>query len=217
MAVSREELLEQFSNAPAGTVRSLEQFAYIRKELVARPASTLFREHWGRDYGVLKKYLAVYIRESIKQGRYLFYGDQLIVRAGYLQTPYGAPVYLGLVPNKHNMQPWYLNYVGSGHYLNELQELPEPPTLPTWPELDTTCEVTISDDHVLRQINERFAFLNSSPEISRVYVIMGAVYWSIHRNLQIQQIYMEDKFEDNVDQMEEGLEARDTTAEVTST
>jgi len=136
---------------------------------------------------VLLKYLAVHIRLSIEQGRYVWNGDQVVLTAGRLFSLKGVPLYIGLVRNSTpDENPWVLNWVGERP---STAELPEPADLGEWPVLDPRNEVVIACDFASEERRAKLGSLAESALVVQSSAIAGAVHWSLHRNLAVRQIH----------------------------
>lgn len=186
--ISKEELTAQFGNGRPGEVARLNNFAFIPDERLELLARSALQEDWGQDLFVLKKYLAVHIPMSIEQERYALNGEQLIVSAGSLRTRFGIPIYLVLEPNTfQERQPWYLKYVGDQPICNQY---PEPPEFPEWPHINLASEVVIASEHILGENADRFPYLKDTPSVAQMCAVTGAIQWSLHRRLEIKQMYL---------------------------
>jgi len=135
-------------------------------------------EDWGEDDMVLVKYLALHVPLAIEQGRYVWNGKEIVMRAGHLATAEGAAVYLGLAP-----ADWSLAWAAERP--NNVEAL-LPADLGSWPELDPRREVVIACDF------QRSKF-GKLPPVLRVAAVSGAVEWSIRRGLAVRQFHGESR------------------------
>jgi hypothetical protein len=183
---TREQLLSDFGDEYL-SIQSLFQFCFVPGGRLSLLKELTPIEEWGMNNFVLLKYLAVHIRLSIEQGRYVWNGDQIVLTAGRLFSTKGVPLYVGLVRNSTpDENPWVLNWVGERP---STAELPEPADLGEWPALDARNEVVIACD---LGSDERRAKLGSMAETSLVVqgsAIAGAVHWALHRGLAVRQIH----------------------------
>lgn len=133
-------------------------------------------EDWGDGDDVLLRYLAVHVPLAIEQGRYVWDGKRLVMRAGHLSTVEGAATYLGLARADGNA--WALDWAG------ERPSTVEPllaPDLGTWPELDPRREVVVALDQF------RSTELAGLPLVAQNAAVAGAVEWSLRRGLAVRQ------------------------------
>lgn len=184
---SQEELLGMFGPSDQGAVSGLNSFSHIPSEKLEKLANIALEEDWGGNFWVLKKYLAVYIPKIIQQNRYIWFEDQLITPAGFLQTRFGIPLYLAFEINlATDTQQLYLKWVGDNP---KCKELPEPPTLPEWPIINLSSEIVIAANHILNDRADRVPYLQNTPPVAQMCAITGAIQWSLHRHLHIRQFY----------------------------
>jgi hypothetical protein len=109
---TREQLLSDFGEEYL-SIQSLFQFCFVPGGRLSLLKELTPMEEWGMNNFVLLKYLAVHIRLSIEQGRYVWNGDQIVLTAGRLFSVKGVPLYVGLVRNSTpDENPWVLNWVG---------------------------------------------------------------------------------------------------------
>jgi hypothetical protein len=140
---TRDQLLADFGDEYL-SIQSLFQFCFVPGGRLSLLKELTPVEEWGMNNFVLLKYLAVHIRLSIEQGRYVWNGDQVVLTAGRLFSLKGVPLYIGLVRNSTpDENPWVLNWVGERP---STAELPEPADLGDWPVLDPRNEVVIACD-----------------------------------------------------------------------
>jgi hypothetical protein len=64
------ELLTPFATHPWGSVDGLHEFAWLPEDKLDRLRGSVMDEDWGRRLFVLRKYLAVNIRQALDQARY---------------------------------------------------------------------------------------------------------------------------------------------------
>jgi len=183
---TRDQLLADFGDEYL-SIQSLFQFCFVpggRLSLLKELAPV---EEWGMNNFVLLKYLAVHIRLSIEQGRYVWNGDQIVLTAGRLFSTKGVPLYIGLVRNSTpDENPWVLNWVGERP---STAELPEPADLGEWPILVPGHEVVIACDLSSDERRAKLGGLATAPTVVQSCAIAGAVHWSLYRNLAVRQIH----------------------------
>jgi hypothetical protein len=183
---SREHLLADFGDEYL-SIQSLFQFCFVPGGRLSLLKELTPVEEWGMNNFVLLKYLAVHIRLSIEQGRYVWNGDQVVLTAGRLFSTKGVPLYIGLVRNSTpDENPWVLNWVGERP---STAELPEPADLGEWPVLDPRNEVVIACDFASEERRAKLGALAEAPLVVQSSAIAGAVHWSLHRNLAVRQIH----------------------------
>jgi hypothetical protein len=183
---SREQLLADFGEEYL-SIQSLFQFCFVPGGRLSLLKELTPVEEWGVNNFVLLKYLAVHIRLSIEQGRYVWNGDQIVLTAGRLFSTKGVPLYLGLVRNSTpDENPWVLNWVGERP---STAELPEPAELGVWPAMDLEHEVVIACDLGSDERRAKLGALSAAPLVTQAAAIAGAVHWSLHRNLAVRQIH----------------------------
>ena len=183
---TREQLLADFGDEYL-SIQSLFQFCFVPGGRLSLLKELAPEEEWGMNNFVLLKYLAVHIRLSIEQGRYVWNGDQIVLTAGRLFSTKGVPLYLGLVRNSTpDENPWVLNWVGERP---STAELPEPADLGDWPALDARNEVVIACDLAADDRRSKLGALAETPLVVQSSAIAGAVHWSLHRNLAVRQIH----------------------------
>ncbi|MSR62303.1 MAG: hypothetical protein EXS08_07655 [Planctomycetes bacterium] len=186
MRPTREQLLADFGDEYL-SIQSLFQFCFVPGGRLSLLKELTPVEEWGQNNFVLLKYLAVHIRLSIEQGRYVWNGDQVVLTAGRLFSTKGVPLYLGLVRNSTpNENPWVLNWVGERP---STAELPEPADLGEWPLLDVRNEVVIACDLAADERRLQLGALAQTPLVVQSSAIAGAVHWSLHRGLSVRQIH----------------------------
>ena len=183
---SREQLLTDFGDEYL-SIQSLFQFCFVPGGRLSLLKELTPLEEWGVNNFVLLKYLAVHIRLSIEQGRYMWNGDQIVLTAGRLFSTKGVPLYIGLVRNSTpDENPWVLNWVGERP---STAELPEPADLGEWPALDVRNEVVIACDLSSDERRSKLGALAEASPVVQSSAIAGAVHWSLHRNLAVRQIH----------------------------
>ena len=183
---TREQLLVDFGDEYL-SIQSLFQFCFVPGGRLSLLKELTPVEEWGMNNFVLLKYLAVHIRLSIEQGRYMWNGDQIVLTAGRLFSVKGVPLYIGLVRNSTpDENPWVLNWVGERP---STAELPEPADLGDWPALDVRNEVVIACDLAADDRRTRLGALAETPLVVQSSAIAGAVHWSLHRSLAVRQIH----------------------------
>ena len=183
---TREQLLSDFGDEYL-SIQSLFQFCFVPGGRLSLLKELTPIEEWGMNNFVLLKYLAVHIRLSIEQGRYVWNGDQVVLTAGRLFSLKGVPLYIGLVRNSTpDENPWVLNWVGERP---STAELPEPADLGEWPVLDPRNEVVIACDFASEERRAKLGSLAESALVVQSSAIAGAVHWSLHRNLAVRQIH----------------------------
>lgn len=186
-ALNPDHLLAPFEGHRVGEVKGLHSFAFMPGTQLDRLAKLALDENWGHDNFVLTKYLAEHVPLSISQNRMSFFNDQLILTAGSLQTRYGTPVYLVFELSTSSAgAPWALRAVTDRP---RAVSLPQPPQLPEWPQLEAGSEVVIAHEHILEDNEDRVRFLSQTPRVAQMCAVAGAIQWSIHRGLVIQQLY----------------------------
>jgi len=183
---TRDQLLADFGDEYL-SIQSLFQFCFVPGGRLSLLKELTPVEEWGMNNFVLLKYLAVHVRLSIEQGRYVWNGDQIVLTAGRLFSIKGAPLYIGLVRNSTpDENPWVLNWVGERP---STAELPEPADLGEWPVLDAHNEVVIACDFSSEERRAKLGVLSDSPLVVQSSAVAGAVHWSLHRNLAVRQIH----------------------------
>ena len=183
---SRDELLEDFGDEYL-SIQSLFHFCFVPGGRLNLLKDLTLDEQWGDNNFVLLKYLAVHVRLSIEQGLYVWNGDQIVLTAGHLTTPTGAPIYLGLVQNSTpDENPWVMNWIGERP---SCSELPEPTDLGQWPELDVSAEPVIACDLGSDERRARLPELSLMPVVTQVSAVAGALQWALHRGLAVRQIH----------------------------
>lgn len=183
---SREELLLAFGDEYL-SIQSLFQFCFVPGGRLSLLRESALEEEWGVNQFVLLKYLAVHVRFALEQGRYVWNGDQIVMTAGRLATSAGIPLYLGLVRNSTpDENPWVMNWVGERP---SSTELPEPPELGTWPELDRRSEIVVACDFSSDERRVRLPRLDAAPAVAKSAVFAGAVHWSLARGLAVRQLH----------------------------
>jgi len=133
-------------------------------------------EDWGADDHVLRHYLAVHVPLAVEQGRFVWSGEHLVVRAGSLVTEAGSPVYMGL---SRAAGRWAIAWVSARP--SSVEPLPAP-DLGTWPELDPRIEVVVAMDRFPGPV------LAELPLITQNLIVAGAVEWSVRRGLAVRQL-----------------------------
>jgi len=183
---AREELLADFGEEYL-SINSLFRFSFVPGGRLGLLRELAVLEEWGIKEFVLLKYLAVHVRLAIEQGRYVWNGDQIVLNAGRLTTPTGAPLYAGIVRNQTpGENPWVLNWVGERP---SSPDLPEPPDLGVWPPLVPGAEVIIACDLDDEERRARIPVLAGAPLVARIAALAGAVSWSLYRGLAVRQIH----------------------------
>jgi hypothetical protein len=182
----REQLLADFGDEYL-SIQSLFQFCFVPGGRLSLLKESTPVEEWGMNNFVLLKYLAVHIRLSIEQGRYVWNGDQIVLTAGRLFSTKGVPLYIGLVRNNTpDENPWVLNWVGERP---STAELPEPADLGEWPPLDARNEVVVACDFSSEERRAKLGLLGQATTVVQSSAIAGAVHWALHRNLAVRQIH----------------------------
>lgn len=183
---SREQLLADFGEEYL-SIQSLFQFCFVPGGRLGLLKELTPPEEWGMNNFVLLKYLAVHLRLSIEQGRYVWNGEQIVLTAGRLFSTKGVPLYVGLVRNSTpDENPWVLNWVGERP---STAELAEPADLGEWPALDPRNEVIIACDLSSEDRRSKLGALAEASPVLQSSAIAGAVHWSLHRNLAVRQIH----------------------------
>ncbi len=183
---TRDELLADFGEEYL-SIQSLFQFCFVPGGRLNLLKELTPVEEWGQNNFVLLKYLAVHVRLSIEQGRYVWNGDQIVLSAGRLSSTKGLPLYLGLVQNSTpDENPWVLNWVGERP---SCAELPEPADLGAWSALEPGSEVVIAVDLASEERRARLGVLADAPSLIQTSAIAGAVHWALFRNLAVRQIH----------------------------
>lgn len=183
---TREQLLADFGDEYL-SIQSLFQFCFVPGGRLSLLKELTPVEEWGMNNFVLLKYLAVHVRLSIEQGRFVWNGDQMVLTAGRLFSTKGVPLYVGLVRNSTPEEnPWVLNWVGERP---STAELPEPAHLGEWPMLDARNEVVIACDLGSDDRRAKLGALAEASPVVQSAAIAGAVHWSLHRHLAVRQIH----------------------------
>ena len=137
------------------------------------------QENWGDDDVVLRRYLCLHVPLAIEQGRYVWDGKEIVMRAGHLATAGGAAIYLGLTTGSSS-----LSWAAERPTKVEAQL---PTDFGAWPELDPRREVVV----VLDQFRAKeLAGLTLN---TQNLAVAGAVEWSIRRSLAVRQIFGEER------------------------
>ena len=137
------------------------------------------QENWGDNDVVLRRYLGLHVPLAIEQGRYVWNGKEIVMRAGHLATAAGAAVYLGLAQGSSSLN-W------AAERPTKVEAL-LPTDLGAWPELDPRREVVV----VLDQFRAKeLAGLTLNIQNQAV---AGAVEWSIRRSLAVRQVFGEER------------------------
>jgi hypothetical protein len=139
-------------------------------------------EDWGDKDDVLLRYLAVHVPLAIEQGRYVWDGKRLVMRAGHLATAEGAGVYIGLA--RAGADGWALDWAGERPAKVEALL---PPELGAWPELDTCLEVVVAIDQF------RAPELAGLTLVAQSATVAGAVEWSLRRGLAVRHLRSESR------------------------
>lgn len=183
---SREELLRDFGDDYL-SIQSLFRFCFVPGGRLGLLRDSLAEEEWGVNNFVLLKLLAVHVRLSIEQGRYVWNKDQIVLTAGHLATPQGVPLYLGLVRNSTpGENPWVMNWIGERP---SSPVLPERADLGAWPELDPHAEVLVACDLESEERRPELFGLEHAAPVARSAAVAGAIHWSLHRGLAVRQIH----------------------------
>jgi len=183
---SNDDLLARFGEDDL-SIQSLFQFCFVPGGRLSLLKELTLDEEWGVNNFVLLKYLAVHVRLAIEQRRYVWNGDQIVLTAGRLATPTGTPIYIGLIENANaNENPWVLNWVGERP---SCPQLPEPSDLGPWPELRPSSEVVVAFDLAAEDRRVRLPGFSDLPLVAQIAALTGAVHWSLHRGLAVEQIH----------------------------
>ena len=183
---SRADLEKDFGEEYL-SIQSLFQFCFVPGGRLNLLKDRAPEEEWGQNNFVLLKYLAVYIRMAIGQGRYIWNGDQIVLTAGHLSTPNSIPIYLGLVKNSNpDENPWVMNWVGERP---SCTDLPEPPDLGVWPDLESTAEIVIACDLASEDRRFQLTGMEDASPIAQSSAVAGAIHWALHRKLAVRQIH----------------------------
>lgn len=183
---TREALLAEFGDEYL-SIQSLFRFCFVPGGRINLLKELALEEDWGANNFVLLKYLAVHVRLAIEQGNTLWNSEQLVLTVGRLTTKTGAPVYAGLVPNAAPEEnPWVLNWVGERP---SCADLPAPPELGPWPELDPGAEVVVACEIGSDERQVRVPLIEDAPAVAQICAIAGAVQWSLRRGLAVRQLH----------------------------
>jgi hypothetical protein len=140
-------------------------------------------EDWGADGAVMLRHLALHIPLAIEQGRYVWSGKHLVLRAGQLATSEGAPIYVGL--GRAQADRWSLDWASDRP--EGIEPLPVA-DLGHWPALRPGCDVALAQQHDLRGTP-----LEGLPPVTQMAAVAGAVTWSTWRGLAVQVRRREDR------------------------
>jgi hypothetical protein len=132
-------------------------------------------EDWGVDSAVLMRHLALHIPLAIEQGRYVWSGKHLVMRAGQLSTAEGAPIYVGL--GRAQADRWSLDWTSDRP--EAIEPLPVA-DLGQWPALRPGCDVALAQLHHFRGPP-----LEGLPPVTQMAAVAGAVTWSMRRGLAV--------------------------------
>lgn len=165
------------SSLPDPSPGALAESFELPAELLTRVKDLAAPEDWGDEDAVLQRHLAVHVPLAIEQGRYVWTGTQIVMRAGHLATAAGAGVYMGMARADGNRMA--LAWAGEqpvavGALL--------PADLGAWPVLDPRMEIVVAIDQF------RSAQLAGLQRVTQNAAIAGAVEWSIRRGLAAPQI-----------------------------
>lgn len=174
----------EITNKP---VERFKKLAIIPQNILDSTASIALSETWGDNNYALRKYLSVQIPWSIQQGKFSINNNQLIVTAGNIQTRYGTPIYLAFEENTNQgNSKLYCKYSG---YNISAPDLPNPPSIPDFPEIHIYQEIIMMHDHMIRDNYDRVEFLQNTPEVAQMCALSGAIQWSLNRGLQLPYWY----------------------------
>jgi hypothetical protein len=183
---TREQLLADFG-AGDYSIQALFRFCFVPSGRLALLRELAPEEEWGDNHFALLRYLATHLRRAVEQGAYVWNGDQLVLCAGRLTSRSGTPLYVGVV---HNTTPqdnrWVLNWVGERP---SCPEVPEPPLLGTWPNLEPGAEVLLGFDPADADRRPPLGPLESLPPLLQSHCLVGAMHWSLHRGLAVRQLH----------------------------
>jgi hypothetical protein len=174
---TRAQLLAGFGRDYLST-EALLNFCALPEDRLALIRDLAQPEDWGDKNAVLLRYLAVHVPLAIEQGRYVWSGEQLVMRAGCLTTAEGAAIQLGWTRTERDR--WALAWAGERP---STVEALLPPDLGVWPELDPRFEVVLALDQF------RTTALAGLPLVLQNAAITGAVEWSIRRGLAARQLH----------------------------
>lgn len=184
---TREALLALFGAGDL-SIQALFRFCFLPAGRLSHLRELAPEEEWGENGFALLRYLAVHLRLAIEQGAYDWNGEQLITTAGRLCTTAGTPIFLGLIPNSVPEQdnPFVLNWVGERP---GCAAWPEPPELGDWPPLDPRAEVLLGFDPADDERGAPTSCLDALAPGVRLFAIIGAVHWALHRGLAVRQAH----------------------------
>jgi len=197
MAFEQSTLLNHLGTSyTTQVVERLRDFAYLPQGPIDALRRTALPEAWGNDNFLLEKYLAVHVPWAIEQAQFTTSENQLYMRAGHLQTRYGSPIYLVFEENLNpHRQPYCLILASSSISTNDTGTLNDPGNLPGEPRIPRAepipvgAQIEMRDDHIIENTPERIPFLESTPIVSRICAIAGAIQWALNLNLQLPYWY----------------------------
>lgn len=181
-----EELLAAFGEEEL-SIQALFKFCYVPAGRLSFLKDLAVPEEWGvRDFALLK-YLAVHMHLAIAQGAFVWNGDQLVMSAGLLTTPTGAPIYLGISPNvQPDGNPWVVNWVGERP---STPKLPAPASIGPWPALDTGAEIIVACEFEHPERRVSLPGMDEAPVVARMAAVSGAISWALKRGQAARQIH----------------------------
>jgi len=172
---TRTQLLASLRNHDL-SVEALLDFCALPPERLSLLKDLAAPEDWGEGEAVLQRYLALHIPLAIGQGRYVWSGSQIAMRAGHLATLEGAALYVGLA--KTDGGRWELSWADERP---SVVEALFPADLGPWPELDPRLEVVVAVDPI------RSSALAGLGLVAQGAAVAGAVEWSVRRGLAVRQ------------------------------
>jgi hypothetical protein len=172
---TRAQLLSSLRNHDL-SVEALVDFCALPPECLRRLKDLAVPEDWGDEETVLQRYLALHLPLAIGQGKYVWSGSQIAMRAGHLATPEGAALYVGLA--KTDGERWELSWADERPSLIEALS---PADVGPWPEFDPRLEVVVTVDPI------RSGALAGLGLVAQRAAVAGAVEWSARRGLAVRQ------------------------------
>ena len=150
------------------SVAALLEFMSAPPLQLATLARLAAAELWGDEHALLLAYLAVHVPLAMEQGRYVWTGKHLVLRAGHLATSGSAGIYLSLA--RAEGERWRLE--GCSERPRTVEPL-LPPHLGAWPALDVGADIVPCADLGAASVISRL------PAAYQRIVLAGAVGWAL--------------------------------------
>lgn len=185
---TQEQFISELGDQSTNRVKEeFYRFALLPDSVIDQLASQALPEVWGNHNYVLKKYLAVQIPWSIRQGLWTQTDTQFYVTAGSLQTRYGTPLYLAFERNRNPAaSPYALVFAGTNI---AAPSLPTAPEIPPAPPIPCGGEIVMMHDHILGDNASRVDMLDQTPKVAQMCAVSGSIQWSLNRGLELPYWY----------------------------